>query len=252
VEQLLLIGAGGCGREVAALVQHTNRITRAWKVLGYLDDDPALQGTEVGGLPVLGGLEAIASYPEARCLCCVADPMARAQLVARAGPLGARWAIFVHHTALVIDGATMGEGCIVYPFAALTVDSQLGAHVHVQCYSAVGHDSHVGDCVSLAAYVDVSGHVTIGEAAFVGSSTSLLPGVKVGAQAVVGAGSVVSKDVPDRAIAEGVPARVTGERDAGSQLEPPAADPAAEQTVPSFVTIGEPPSAGGHPDGEEA
>ncbi len=250
MEQLLLIGAGGCGREVAALAQHTNLTTPSWEVLGFLDDDPALQGTEVGRLRVLGPLEALASYPQARCLCCVADPIARSNLVARADSLGARWATFVHHTALIVGGAVMGEGCIVYPFAAVTVDSRLGKHVHVHCYSDVGHDSEIGDCTSLAAYVDVSGHVTIGEAALIGSSASLLPGVRVGAQAVVGAGSVVSTDIPARAIAMGVPARIVRERDAGALFPWPSADP-SEQTIPSFVTLDEPPPIGGR-DAEAA
>ena len=48
-------------------------------------------------------------------------------------------------------------------------------------------------------------------AARVGGGSVLLPGVTVGENAFVGAGSVVTRDVPDRAIVVGNPARVVGE-----------------------------------------
>jgi acetyltransferase-like isoleucine patch superfamily enzyme len=47
-------------------------------------------------------------------------------------------------------------------------------------------------------------------AARVGGGSILCPGTTVGKTALVGAGSVVTKDVPDRAIAIGNPARVIG------------------------------------------
>ena len=54
--------------------------------------------------------------------------------------------------------------------------------------------------------------VVIGYGADVGMNASLLPGVTIGAHAIVGAGAVVTKDVPEYAIAAGVPARVLRDR----------------------------------------
>ena len=54
--------------------------------------------------------------------------------------------------------------------------------------------------------------VTVGFGADIGMNASILPGVHVGAHSIVGAGAVVSHDVPDYAIAAGVPARVMRDR----------------------------------------
>lgn len=69
--------------------------------------------------------------------------------------------------------------------------------------------------------------VEIGDGAWLGNGVSVLPGVRIGRGAVVGAGAVVTTDVPDRAVAVGVPARVVrllgaGETasEAGSTITP--------------------------------
>ena len=46
------------------------------------------------------------------------------------------------------------------------------------------------------------------EYAWVGAGATILPGVCIGRHAIVGAGSVVTKDVPDYAVAVGNPAKV--------------------------------------------
>ncbi len=65
--------------------------------------------------------------------------------------------------------------------------------------------------------------VTVGFGADIGMNASILPGVHVGAHSIVGAGAVVTQDVPDYAIAAGVPARVIRDRRAGN--EPAAISP---------------------------
>ena len=57
------------------------------------------------------------------------------------------------------------------------------------------------------------GPVTIEDHVWIASRVTILPGVTIGRGAVIAAGSVVTKDIPPRSIAAGVPAKVIGERD---------------------------------------
>ncbi|MBT1191862.1 acyltransferase [Rhodococcoides kroppenstedtii] len=54
----------------------------------------------------------------------------------------------------------------------------------------------------------VYGRIVIGNNCFIGMRTIILPGVTIGDDVVIGAGSVVTKDVPSRSVAAGVPCRV--------------------------------------------
>lgn len=60
------------------------------------------------------------------------------------------------------------------------------------------------------------GEVKIGNRVLIGANATILPGVEIGDDAVVAAGSVVSGDVPSRAIVAGVPARVIGSHEPGN------------------------------------
>lgn len=53
-----------------------------------------------------------------------------------------------------------------------------------------------------------SAPIRIGPRAWLGARTIVLPGVRIGEDAIIGSGSIVSRDVPDRAVAVGVPAKV--------------------------------------------
>lgn len=63
--------------------------------------------------------------------------------------------------------------------------------------------------------------VVIGYGADIGTNATILPGVRVGAHAIVGAGAVVTSDIPDYAVAAGIPARVLRYRNsAGGEKHP--------------------------------
>ena len=112
--------------------------------------------------------------------------------------------------ARVCQGAHMGN------FGELK-NATLGPGAHMGHFSYLG-DAEVGAGANIGAgtitcnYDGVHKHKTvIEERAFIGSDTMLVAPVRVGKGATTGAGAVVTRDVPDGALAYGVPARVREE-----------------------------------------
>ena len=64
------------------------------------------------------------------------------------------------------------------------------------------------DCIMLD-----GGGIEIGDNVMIGADVSILPNVKIGSNVIIGAGSVVTKDIPDNAVAAGIPCRVVGNFD---------------------------------------
>jgi bifunctional UDP-N-acetylglucosamine pyrophosphorylase/glucosamine-1-phosphate N-acetyltransferase len=123
-----------------------------------------------------------------------------------------------------LEGCHVSQGAIVGPFARLRPGAELSENVRVGNFveiknaqigngAKVNHLSYVGDAeigktANLGAgtvtcnYDGVMKHKTIiGEGAFIGSSTMLIAPVKIGANAMTASGSVITKDVPDAALA---------------------------------------------------
>ena len=55
MKQVVIIGAGGHGREVLDILRHQMEQTPDLSVLGFIDESPGLTGNVIGGVPVLGG-----------------------------------------------------------------------------------------------------------------------------------------------------------------------------------------------------
>jgi len=133
--------------------------------------------------------------------------------------------------ASVVEGAVMERGSDVGPFSHLRPGARICTGAHVGNFGEIknatlgpgakmGHFSYLGDAEVGAGANIGAGTITcnydgrqkhrteIGEKAFIGSGTMLVAPVRIGKEAVIGAGAVVTRDIPDGALAYGVPARV--------------------------------------------
>lgn len=138
--------------------------------------------------------------------------------------------------ASVLEQAVMEDDSDIGPFGHLRKGARLCQGAHMGNFgelknstlgpgAKMGHFSYLGDAQVGAEANIGAGTITcnydgkrknrteIGEGAFIGSDTMLVAPVKVGKGAKTGAGSVVTHDVPDEALAYGVPARVKGKKD---------------------------------------
>jgi acetyltransferase-like isoleucine patch superfamily enzyme len=111
------------------------------------------------------------------------------------------------------DGANIGFNCEL--FSASQV--RLGEHALLAAYCyIVGGDHDFGDpSRPVLSQGRSSAGVSIGSGAWLGAGVTVLDGVQIGAHAIVGAGAVVRDPVPERGIAVGIPARLTGRREGG-------------------------------------
>jgi bifunctional UDP-N-acetylglucosamine pyrophosphorylase/glucosamine-1-phosphate N-acetyltransferase len=103
-------------------------------------------------------------------------------------------------------GTSLGEGARIGNFVEAKA-AVLEAGVKVNHLTYIG-DTHIGEGANIGAgtitcnYDGFNKHkTTIGAGAFVGSNSSLVAPVKIGSGAYIGSGSVITKDVPDDALA---------------------------------------------------
>jgi UDP-2-acetamido-3-amino-2,3-dideoxy-glucuronate N-acetyltransferase len=148
-----------------------------------------------------------------------------------------------HDSAIVDDGAQLGEGSKVWHFAHISPGAKIGARCSLGQGVYVGNDVSIGDNVRVQNNVSVYDAVTLEDDVFcgpsmvftnvynpraavarkaeyrrtlvkrgatLGANCTIVCGSTVGAHAFIGAGAVVQKDVPDFALMVGVPARRIG------------------------------------------
>jgi sugar O-acyltransferase (sialic acid O-acetyltransferase NeuD family) len=207
---LLLVGAGGFARETVDVVRAINEQRPIWRLLGFLDDDAALHGTEVDGVPVLGGLAHIQRYPEALVVVCIGNPgnyFSRKRVVRRLGLPPSRYATLIHPSAVVPPASTIGPGSVLLALVVATTAVHLGAHVAMMATVVLTHDDIVGDFATFGAGVRLAGRVHIGEGAYIGAGVNVREDCSIGAWALVGMGSLVTRDIPAGEVWYGAPAR---------------------------------------------
>lgn len=207
---LLILGAGGFGREVVDVVDAVNRAhdEAPWQLVGFLDDgSPATDLLDRLGVPLLGGREVLDQHAGAWYVVGVAAAGPRRALSAAADAAGLHAATLVHPSATLGRDTTLGEGSILCAHTDVTTHVTVGRHVHVDRQVTVGHDSVLGDLVTLHPGATISGAVTLGEGCTVGSNAVVIQGRTVGAGAFVGAGAAVVRDVEPGVTVVGVPAR---------------------------------------------
>jgi len=210
---IVLIGAGGFGREVLAMIRTT--MGEEWRVEGFVDDAFERIGPEVAGAPVLGPVSHLTKRPGTYVACCIGDPLVRAAVVGRLAEVSLEWPVLVAGTAHVGERCALGRGTIICPGSVLTCDIALGGHVHVNVGCCIGHDARVEDFGTLAPHVNLNGGAVVGRHAYLGTGAVLLPDVHLGERSVLGAGAVANRDIPDDTVAVGVPARVIRRRPEG-------------------------------------
>lgn len=229
---LLLVGAGGFGRETVEVVRAINDRAPTWDLLGFLDDRPALRGGSLDDVDVLGPTAAVADRPDAMVALCTGSPRdfsSRRRIARRLDLPPQRYATIVHPAASIARSARIAPGCVLLANVVVTAAATIGMHCAVMPHVVITHDDVIEPYVTIAAGARLGGGVTVRTGAYLGAGCSVREGCTIGAGALIGLGAAVVTDVPAGQVWAGVPARRV--RDVAPSATPgaPRADGARAQ-----------------------
>ena len=208
MKNIVIIGAGGVGREVSLIIQQINELEQTWNLLGFIDDNTDNWGKVINGYSVIGGIDSLEFLSnDTYIVIAIANYKVKKNIVNKINNKF-KFATIVHPKVWIHDYMTVGEGTISYEGAILTANIEIGNHVIISPKCGVGHDSIIKDYVSLLWNVNVSGNDLIEEGVMMGSGSTVIQGKKIGKGSIIGAGAVVVNDIESFSTAVGVPAKV--------------------------------------------
>jgi len=207
VRRILIVGAGGFGREVLVWARD------AWpadssKVEGFLCAGGSSHDQHEGPLPIVGDPADFAPQPHDAFLLAIGIPKARREVAEALLARGASFLTLIHPTAIVAPNAQIGEGSILCPFSIVSDTASVGRFVLLNYHTSLGHDASAGDYAVLSPYASLGGNAHIEADVFMGMHASVGPGKRVGARSKVSANSCALSHAPMDSIIFGAPGRV--------------------------------------------
>ena len=194
---MYLIGAGGHAKVVIDILR-----ANGVKITGIYDSNPHIE--EISEIPFLGSEEGV-TFMQGEVIITIGNNAARKKVANKIAVI-AGIAISKHATIAAVS--TIADGTVITPGAIVQTHSVIGRHVIVNTAANIDHDCEINDFVHISPGAVLCGNVHVGEGAQIGAGAVCIPNVKIGKWCVIGAGTIVTKDIPDYAVAVGVPARI--------------------------------------------
>jgi UDP-perosamine 4-acetyltransferase len=204
---VIIIGAGGHGRVVLDIL----RAAGQHKPIGFIDADPQLAGTSIGGLSVLGQANLLPKLKAQKvkgAIVAVGDNRARRSYAKKLAEQGFELINAIHPSSVVSQTAKIGKNVVVAAGAVVGTDAIIADHTIINTSAIIDHECEIGQAAHICPGAALAGRVRIGEEASIGLGCRIIQCLTIGSQAVVGAGAVVIEDVPEGATVVGVPARI--------------------------------------------
>ena len=205
MNNVVIVGASGFGREVAWLIENSNN----WNVKGFVDDNKDLENKSVNGYPVLGTIDFLLHVHEkTNIVVAIGKPHIRKKIVERLqSNKNISFPNIVDKDVIIDKTVTLGCGNIICKGNILTTNIEIGNFNHINLSCTIGHDVQFHDYITVYPGVNISGNVILNDCVEVGTGTQIIQGKEIVKETVIGAGSVVVKDIVENVTYTGVPSK---------------------------------------------
>ena len=207
--KLCIYCAGGFGKEIFDVATRINDIESRWDEIFFVDDNSSLGNTSyISKLYTVDRMLEEFDLDLIEVIIASGEPVIRKIIFDKVKGLNLKLTTLIDPSTIVSKTAIIEEGVIITPFCSISSSAVIGKNVAINTNTIIGHDINIGIHAVTSSFVNVGGACIIGSGSYLGMGAQIKQGLSIGENVVIGMGSVVFKDVPDKVIAMGNPARV--------------------------------------------
>lgn len=209
MKRIAILGTGGFARELSTLVQDINKVAPTYELIGFVDGSLP-KGTLVNGYPVIGNDDEVnQTSEELGIVLAFGDPKLKKKVKEKyTNPL-IFYPTLIHPSVIIGDRSfvDIGQGCIICAACIITTNVVIKDYVTFNLQCTIGHDTIINSYSAFMPACNISGEVEISEGVYCGTGAKILNQTAIGEYTIVGAGAVVSKSLPAKCTAVGIPAK---------------------------------------------
>lgn len=208
MEKIAIIGAGGFGREVKCLIDDLNKADNTYEIIGFFDDNIE-KGKLINDYKVVGNIEELNKIDyKLNVVFGLGEPNLKKKIYNKLDNNNLKFPSLIHPSVIKSDDSVeIGNGCVICANVIITCNIKIKDFVTLNLCCTVGHDTTVESYSSFMPSVNISGEVIIEENVYVGTGAKIINQLTIGNNTIVGAGAVVSKSLPEKCTAVGIPAK---------------------------------------------
>lgn len=190
------------------MIDQINQNSPKYEFIGFFDD-ACNRGDELNGQKMLGGINDLNRIDfNLNIVFAIGNPKIKKQLSQQITNKNISHPVLIHPSAILsTDRLNIGKGTIITAGNIVTVNINIGEHVLINWSCTIGHDSTIGSFSSIMPSVNISGEAYIGEGVFCGTGSKIINQTNIGDYSIIGAGAVVTRDIPKKCTAVGMPAK---------------------------------------------
>lgn len=200
---LAIYCAGGLGKEVISLARSVNR----WEEIIFVDD--VVLETHKAGARILRFNEVEAYRGNIEFIIANGEPAAREKLYRKLKELEYPMTTLIGSGCSILPETTIGEGCIIYN-SGISANVKIGCNTLINVNVIIGHDTEIGANCVISANSFIGGVSCIDEKVYIAPGALIKDRVHIARSAIVGLGAVILRNVREKAIMVGNPAKRIG------------------------------------------
>lgn len=210
-KRIIILGTGGHAKLLVDIAEQSGE----YEVIGFTDK--TRREGEFAGYPVLGDDSILQKYLEEG-LTTVAigvggfkDNLLRKEIYQRIKKQGFEVATIIHPSCIISPSVIIKEGAVLFAGVTINNDVEIGENTIIATSSTIDHDTIIGSHVLISAGVTIGAYTKIKEGVLCALGAKVISGVEIEKEILIGAGAVVVKDLMEKGLYIGCPAKIKKE-----------------------------------------